>query len=286
LKFSVIVPVFNTAQYVDRCVDALLNQNYPHSDYEVIAVDNGSSDDSLQRLARYPVKVVQESRRGSYAARNAGIREAGGELLAFTDSDCAPRPEWLSAIEAGLSGSGTLVVQGKRRLAAQSKLMQAVNDYEIAKDAYTLSGGNPLKYYGFTNNMGMHREAYDRFGPFVERDRGADTIFVRTVVDGASCEAVAFCPDMVIDHLEMNRFRDYLEKMYIYGRSRKRYRHIMKTEALDFSDRYSIYRSVIRDSAYSPWLKTSMSAALGLSIASWQMGSWYGSAETALGVKR
>lgn len=262
---------------------ALLEQDYPRSDYEVIAIDNGSSDDSRERLAHYPVKVVHEAKRGSYAARNAGLRQANGELLAFTDSDCAPRPGWLNAIEAAVTEPGKLVVQGKRRLAARSKLMQAINDYEIAKDSYTMLGSNPLKYYGFTNNMGMRREAYDRFGPFVERDRGADTIFVRTVVDGASCDAVAFCPDMIIDHLEMNHFRDYLKKMFIYGRSRKRYRHIMVTEALDFSDRFSVFKSAIRNNDYSPLLTATLSGALSLSVGSWQLGSWSGSLESMMG---
>lgn len=283
MKFSVIVPVFNTSRYIDRCMMALQEQDYPNSDYEVIAIDNGSTDDSRERLGRYPVTVVREAKRGSYAARNAGIRQASGELLAFTDSDCAPRPGWLKAIETKLSEPGNLVVQGKRRLAARSNLMQAINDYEIAKDAYTLSGSERLKYYGFTNNMGMRREAYERFGPFVERDRGADTIFVRTVVDGESCEAVGFSPDMIIDHLEMNRFRDYLKKMFIYGRSRKRYRHIMVTEALDFSDRFSVFKTAIRDSDYSPWLTATLSGALGLSVASWQLGSWSGTIESMLG---
>lgn len=262
---------------------ALLEQDYPRSDYEVIAIDNGSSDDSRERLARYPVKVVREAKRGSYAARNAGLREASGELLAFTDSDCAPRPGWLKSIETKLSEPDKLVVQGKRKLVAKSKLMQAINDYEIAKDAYTLSGHNPLKYYGFTNNMGMRREAYDRFGPFVERNRGADTIFIRRVVDGVSCEAVTFSADMIIDHLEMNRFKDYLKKMFIYGRSRKRYRHIMVTEALDFSDRFSVFKSAIRNNDYSALLTATLSGALGLSVGCWQLGSLSGSLESMLG---
>jgi len=81
--FSVIVPVFNTGAYLDRCMSALLEQDYPRSDYEIIAIDNGSTDDSLERLSRYPVTVIRESKRGSYAARNAGLRTASGRLLAF-----------------------------------------------------------------------------------------------------------------------------------------------------------------------------------------------------------
>lgn len=283
MKFSVIVPVYNTGRYIDRCMNALLEQDYPQADYEVIAIDNGSTDDSRERLSRYPVTVVRESRRGSYAARNAGLRQASGELLAFTDSDCAPRPGWLKAIDSALLSPECQVVQGKRLLSAHSGLMQAVNDYEITKDAYAMAGNNPLKYYGFTNNMGMRRETYDRYGPFLERDRGADTIFVRSVVDGDNCDAVVYSADMVIDHLEMNRFRDYLAKMFIYGRSRKRYRHIMATRALDFSDRIAIFRETVRANDYSPLLIASLTGALGLSVAAWQLGSTVGWLESTTG---
>lgn len=278
--FSVIVPVFNTGRYIDRCMAALLEQDYPNGDYEIIAIDNGSTDDSLERLSRYPVTIVQEAKRGSYAARNAGLRKASGKLLAFTDSDCAPSTGWLRAIESSLAEPGCKVIQGKRKLAARSSVMGAINEYEIVKDAFTLGGENPLKYYGYTNNMGTHRETFDRYGPFVERDRGADTIFVRSVVEGESSKAVRFSPDMVIDHLEMNRYRDYLEKMFIYGRSRKRYQHIKLTEPLDFSDRLRIFRKTVRSSGNSPVLTASLISALALGMASWQLGSVAGSIES------
>lgn len=279
MKISVIVPVYNTAEYVDRCITALLGQNYPASDYEVIAVDNGSTDDSRDRLARYPVTLVRESKRGSYAARNAGIGVASGSILAFTDSDCAPHTDWLRTIEDSLQAPGCLVVQGKRRLASTSSLLQAINTYEFTKDEFTLNGNNALKYYGYTNNMGMHRQAYERFGPFVERDRGADTIFVRSVVDGESCDAVSYNPEMVIDHLEMNRFKDYLKKMFIYGRSRKRYRHLKVTEALDLSDRIRIFHAVIRNGNYSLFQSTAFAIAMACSMLAWQAGSLAGALE-------
>lgn len=280
MKISVIVPVYNTTEYIDRCITALLGQDYPESDYEVIAVDNGSSDDSRDRLGRYPVTLVQEGKRGSYAARNAGVRVASGSILAFTDSDCAPRADWLRTIEEALQSPDCLVVQGKRRLASSSSLLQSINSYEFTKDEFTLNGSNALKYYGYTNNMGMRRSAYERFGPFVERDRGADTIFVRSVVDGVSCDAVCYHPEMVIDHLEMNQFSDYLKKMFIYGRSRKRYRHLKVTEALDVSDRLRIFRTVIRNGNHSLFQSASLTGALACSMAAWQAGSWAGALES------
>ena len=74
----------------------------------------------------------------------------------------------------------------------------------------------------------------------------------------------------------MNRFADYLKKMFIYGRSRKRYRHLKVTEALDLSDRIEIFRNVIRDGNYSLPQTASFAAAMGCSMLAWQAGSWTG----------
>ena len=281
MNISIIVPVYNTSNYVERCMTALLEQDYPRDHYEIIAVDNGSSDDSRQRLSRYPVLVIDEPRRGSYAARNAGVRASSGRLLAFTDSDCAPCKGWLRTIELGLARPEHLVVQGQRVVTSESFLLQALNRYECAKDACVLSGDQTQKYYGYTNNMGMRREAYERYGPFIERDRGADTIFVRSVVDDESCAAVVYAPGMVIHHLEMKGFRDYLKKMFIYGRSRKRYRKIKQTRALGMRERFSILGGVIEEGDYTPWQVVMFASGLGLSMVSWQLGSWAGLIETA-----
>ncbi|NNK32927.1 MAG: glycosyltransferase family 2 protein [Xanthomonadales bacterium] len=281
MNISIIVPVYNTSKYVDRCMTALLEQDYPRDDYEIIAVDNGSSDDSRQRLGRYPVIVIDEPRRGSYAARNAGVRVSSGRLLAFTDSDCAPRPDWLRTIELVLALPERQVVQGQRVVTSESFLLQALNRYECAKDARVLSGDQRQKYYGYTNNMGMRREAYERYGPFIERDRGADTIFVRSVVDDESCAAVGYAPRMVIHHLEMNGFGDYLKKMFIYGRSRKRYRKIKQTRTLGMRERFSILGGVMEEGGYTSWQVAMLASGLGLSMVSWQLGSWAGLIETA-----
>jgi cellulose synthase/poly-beta-1,6-N-acetylglucosamine synthase-like glycosyltransferase len=63
----------------------------------VIVVDDGSTDDTLQVLARYPeVRVVSQANAGPAAARNRGVREASGEIVLFTDDDCEPFPNWLT----------------------------------------------------------------------------------------------------------------------------------------------------------------------------------------------
>jgi len=95
--FSVVIPVLNRESDIGECIESLLNQNFPSSKFEVIIVDNGSTDDTLKVIKHYPVKCVLEKKKGPGAARNAGIRYARGEYLAFMDSDCVAEASWLNA---------------------------------------------------------------------------------------------------------------------------------------------------------------------------------------------
>ena len=92
---TVVVPVYNSQGTIAACIESLLNLKYPREKLEIIIVDNGSSDDTAAIASRYPVRVLREEQRGAAAARNCGIREARGEYIAFTDSDCQVAPDWL-----------------------------------------------------------------------------------------------------------------------------------------------------------------------------------------------
>ncbi len=90
-KFSIIVPVYNTEEYLERCLDSILNQTY--DDYEVIIVNDGSTDNSKNIISEYvnknPKKFIQINKKngGLSSARNKGVTKARGEYLLFVDSD-------------------------------------------------------------------------------------------------------------------------------------------------------------------------------------------------------
>jgi glycosyltransferase involved in cell wall biosynthesis len=83
----VVVPAFNAEATVGACLEALGSQSVPGELYEVIVVDDGSTDGTGAVVARFPVKAVRQDNRGPAAARNRGIAAARGELLAFLDAD-------------------------------------------------------------------------------------------------------------------------------------------------------------------------------------------------------
>jgi glycosyltransferase involved in cell wall biosynthesis len=112
---SVIIPVYNTGPYIAETLDSLLNQTYPSR--EIIVVDDGSTDDTPRRLEAYRpwVTVIRQHNAGPGAARNAGLRMASGEYIAFLDHDDLWLPEKLEiqvSIAARIPTSGMIVCDG------------------------------------------------------------------------------------------------------------------------------------------------------------------------------
>ena len=98
---SVIVPVYNGQRTIERLLVSLLNLDYPTNEYEVIVVDNKSTDYTCEIVEKYPVTLLHEEEvQSSYAARNRGISHARGEIIAFTDADCVADAHWLKRLVA------------------------------------------------------------------------------------------------------------------------------------------------------------------------------------------
>jgi glycosyltransferase involved in cell wall biosynthesis len=112
---SVIVPVWNDAKRIGQCIEALKSQSLRSDLFEIIVVDNGSTDATSSVVTRYPdVVLLHEPRPGSYAARNTGLARARGAYVAFTDSDCIPHANWLEHGLAALQGRADVgIVAGR-----------------------------------------------------------------------------------------------------------------------------------------------------------------------------
>lgn len=95
LFVSVIIPTYKDWDRLLICLNALNNQTYPRSRFEVVIVNNDPDEVCPFELPGNNMKIIFEESPGSYAARNAGIKIAKGEILAFTDSDCIPETNWL-----------------------------------------------------------------------------------------------------------------------------------------------------------------------------------------------
>lgn len=246
-KISVVVPFYNAGRYLAHCLDGLLVQSFPREDYELILVDNNSTDDSAAIAARYSgLSLLRQPVTGSYAARNLGIRAARAPIIATLDPDCRPGPEWLSQIDAAMRDPACLVLLGHRGHANSSVSMELLEMYEAEKVSYVMTRGDKDLFFGYTNNMAFRRTLFDAIGLFPERVRGGDTVFVRRVVDRFGCRAVQFIPEMQVTHLELDTVGAYYSKRLIYGRSNELISQVMAFKHLRGSDRWAVFMEVGR----------------------------------------
>lgn len=106
-KFSIIIPVYNVEKYIGKCLESVMNQTY--KDYEVIVVNDGTKDNSMEIVKQYPVKIIEQENQGLSAARNAGVKKATGEYLIFLDSDDSIEKNLLKEINKSLKNNPDLV---------------------------------------------------------------------------------------------------------------------------------------------------------------------------------
>lgn len=273
---SVIVPVWNAGRFLPRVIEALEGQYFPAGEYELLLVDNGSTDDSVAIMHRYPrVRLLHEPRRGSYAARNRAALEARGDILAFIDADRVADKGWLRAVKNTFDASKTQVLLGQTRPGNDSGLGALLADYENEKAAYVCKLGSSQQQVAYTGNMAVRRAAWERYGPFVELQRGADVVFVRRIVEGELYGCVRFCENMLNHHLELSNSLDYFRKMFVYGASIRNYSRVMPAQPLTLDDRVRILLRCVHQNRYGPWRAMRLGAGLLIGLAAYQAGGLF-----------
>jgi glycosyltransferase involved in cell wall biosynthesis len=277
LDLSVIVPFWSAEEHIGRCIEGILAQNYRADRFEIIAIDNNSPDTSAEIVRRYPrVKLLNESMQGAYAARNRGVNEARGAILAFTDPDCIPYPDWLSRIAHGMRDPAVQVIVGPSLPGGNSRSLKLLGAYEQEKEAYILSSDDPTLYWAHANNMAIRKNAWREFGPFIERARGSDVIFARRVVNGVGCSAVRYEPEAQVKHLELANVFVYFRKVFIYGRSHQQYGLVMSSRSLATPERIAILRRLIEGHRLSTIHSALLILLLATGVCFWYAGDLIG----------
>ena len=165
---SVIVPVYNDGQRVGQCIEALLKQTYPRTRYEALIVDNGSTDETPSVIEKYPVRMLREREiQSSYAARNKGIMNAEGEVIAFTDADCIPAPDWIEKGVANLLGVPNCgLIAG--RIKPSFKDPKRPTPIEIYESVMHFGQNRRVQRdrYGATANVFTYKKVFENIGLF------------------------------------------------------------------------------------------------------------------------
>jgi glycosyltransferase involved in cell wall biosynthesis len=171
---SVIVPTYNRGATLDLCLQALLAQDY--LEYEIILSDDGSTDDTPKVAAKFPpVKYIRGENHGPAAARNRGIGQARGEVIAFTDDDCLVPPNWLSRLADGyarhpeVAGVGGYLEPTDEALAnsilARFERYESKHNHRFSDSEYVGGLDSPG---GGTSNMSYYRDILQKLRGFDE----------------------------------------------------------------------------------------------------------------------
>lgn len=273
IHISVIVPFYNSQRYIEHCIQALLDQSYPSQLYEVIMVDNNSTDRSSAIVRKYPrIKLLSEAKQGAYAARNRGVAASSGEILAFTDPDCVPSKDWLQQIDSIFRRSGVGIIIGTQQFALDSLALRLLEDYEDEKNNYILNGTIRRAYYGHTNNMAVRKGLFSELGWFIEIPRGADSVFVRRCVDQNSCDAVRYSRGVKVRHLEIDSRRGYFQKVFLYGKSMRCYGNLANARPLTGRERLLVFRNTIKNKQYSWTRSLYLFGLLSIGLLYWVFG--------------
>ena len=158
-----VVPVLDDATRLAACLDALHGQVGAPA-FEVVVVDNGSRDGSGEVAAAHPLApvVVIEPRRGSYAARNAGIQTAVADVIAFIDADCVAAPDWLQRGQRAMEGAPVVAGRVRPVESAQPTVWERYDRALYLRQRELVSHQG----YGATANLWVRREVLDAVGTF------------------------------------------------------------------------------------------------------------------------
>ena len=253
-RTSVIIPARNAASTLPACLDALAKQGVPGPWAELLVVDDGSTDETA-RLARRPgIHVLAGDGRGPAAARNAGARLAGGDVLVFLDADTAPQPGWLHELLQPLDDPGVAAVKGAY-CTTQCGLLPRFVQLEFEHKYARLAVARQVDFVD-TGTAAFRRDAFAMAGGFDEAfpaDSAEDVeLAFRLAGQGAR---FVFNSRARVLHQHPKRLDAYLLKKARYGVFRTR-----------------IYRRYPQKALGDSYTPPVMAAQIALAGGSWLLG--------------
>jgi glycosyltransferase involved in cell wall biosynthesis len=214
LRISVIIPAYNAADTIGRCLEALGAQTHPPD--EIIVVDDGSTDDTARVAGAFDVHVITQPNQGPGAARNRGVAAAQGDLILFTDADCAPTPEWVEHMVVAFENPEVIGAKGiygshQQELVARFVQLEYENKYD------RMCGTETIDFVD-TYSAGYRKNDFLAFGGF-------DTTFPTASVEDQEfsfrlAEAghrLVFVPEACVFHIHDQTLREYVRRKFWIG---------------------------------------------------------------------
>lgn len=225
--FSVIIPTRARPERLAACLEALNNLDYPRDQFEVIVVDDGSDEpphDVVRHFSgRLDVALLTQPHAGPATARNTAAARARGDVLAFTDDDCAPASDWLTRLASRFAQDKHLAVGGRTINALTNDPYAAAS--QLIMDvvyAYYNADGSRARFVA-SNNVAFPKDQFHEVGGF-------DSSYPLAAEDRDLCDRwvhhgfrIIYAPEVVISHAHRMGLRGYVRQHFNYGRGAYRF---------------------------------------------------------------
>lgn len=259
MKFSVVVPVYNVEKYLKECIESLINQTYKE-DFEIILVDDGSSDNSPQICDEYAekdkrIKVIHKENGGLVSARKIGGNAATGEYIICVDSDDWVELNYLENV-ANVANTGDIdiicceMIQTDKITEKHVRLSIREGYYDLNDIAayiypYLIKDAEGRNFNNSLCTMAIKRQLYLKYQNFVDDQicMGEDVAVVKPCVCAANTLYIIKKPFYYYRNNPISITRS--SKVFQLQEPKLRGKHFEKTMDLDKSDfRYQVYRMV------------------------------------------
>ncbi len=213
-KISVIIPTHNSEKTIENCVQSLVRQNFPRNEFEIIVVDDGSKDNTvnLAKKAGADLVIVTEPCFQG-AARNLGAKNASGDFLSFLDSDCTARERWLEIISMELKENDAI---GGPVLNGNTNSLVAWAEYLIEFSEFHEHKKRSIVEFVPGCSQAYKKEIFFQVGGF-SKQRLSEDVKIGHALTKAGIN-VLFVPELQINHLCRTEFNRYIANAKIGGK--------------------------------------------------------------------
>jgi glycosyltransferase involved in cell wall biosynthesis len=216
-RVSVVVCTYNAERTLAPCLESLAKLNYP--DYEVIVVNDGSTDGSLAIAERFGYcRIISQPNKGLSVARNVGAQNATGEIIAYTDSDCVADPDWLNYLVAKMEAADLVACGGPNFPPPEDSLIPSAVAVSPGGPTHVLLSDDTAEHIAGCN-MAFRRDVLLQLGGFdpVYRAAGDDVDICWRFQDAGY--TIGFSPAAVVWHFRRNTVKAYYGQQRGYGKA-------------------------------------------------------------------